>query len=92
MHANGKSRIICLSLGLPNRQSYSHRQNRYSQSAHGNFLEVGTETKTFLADSHYWYKSIDFARNVLPAVISKKIDFNAKQVSEACCSIETVYK
>jgi hypothetical protein len=39
VHANGKSRIICLSLGLPSCQSYAHRQNRESQGAHRNLLE-----------------------------------------------------
>lgn len=43
VQANGKSRIICLSPGVPCRQSDPHRQNRQSQCAHWNyFLQVVT--------------------------------------------------
>ena len=36
-HANRKSRVICLSPGLPCCRNHTHRQNRQRQNAHGNF-------------------------------------------------------
>ena len=38
VHANRKSRIICLGPGLPCRRNHSDRQNRQSQNAHRNLL------------------------------------------------------
>jgi hypothetical protein len=38
VHANRKSRIICLRLRLPCRRSRSNHQNRQSHNAHRNFL------------------------------------------------------
>jgi hypothetical protein len=40
VHANRKSRIICLGPGLPCCRNHSDRQNRQSQNAHRNLLRI----------------------------------------------------
>lgn len=54
VHANGKSRVVGLGLGLFSCQSYSHHHNRESESAHGCVLEI--QYKLFVANWHHLYK------------------------------------
>jgi hypothetical protein len=68
MHAKGESRIIGLSLGLSGRQGY-HRDNRESQSAHGNVLDIGN--KAFWQTGNTGTSQFILLEDILPVVVCK---------------------